>query len=140
MAEQRVQRRLAAILVADVVGYSRMIREDETGTLAQLKTLRRETLSWMAMAYFYNEEPDLAVELARRGMRNRQAPQTWSVTTLMTILGHLGLRDEARETCSELLRTQPDINCSFVRANIPISDANNMDRYIDGLRKAGLPE
>ncbi len=44
MAEQRVQRRLAAILAADVVGYSRMMREDETGTLAQLKTLQKELL------------------------------------------------------------------------------------------------
>ena len=34
MAEQRVQRRLAAILAADVVGYSRMMREDEAGELA----------------------------------------------------------------------------------------------------------
>ena len=42
MAEERVQRRLAAILAADVVGYNRMMREDETGTLAQLKTLRKE--------------------------------------------------------------------------------------------------
>ena len=31
MAEERVQRRLAAILAADVVGYNRMMREDETG-------------------------------------------------------------------------------------------------------------
>ncbi len=35
MAEQRVQRRLAAILAADVVGYSRLIGADETGTRAQ---------------------------------------------------------------------------------------------------------
>ncbi len=42
MTEKRVQRRLAAILAADVVGYSRMMREDETGTLAQLKVLRKE--------------------------------------------------------------------------------------------------
>ena len=42
MAEQRVQRRLSAILVADVVGYSRLMRADEAGTLAQLKTLRKE--------------------------------------------------------------------------------------------------
>lgn len=42
MVEERVQRRLAAILVADVVGYSRLMREDETGTMAQLKTLRKE--------------------------------------------------------------------------------------------------
>ncbi len=44
MAEQRDQRRLAAILVADVVGYSRLMRGDEAGTLAQLKTLRMELL------------------------------------------------------------------------------------------------
>ena len=42
MAEKRVQRRLAAILAADVVGCSRLMREDEAGTLAPLKTLREE--------------------------------------------------------------------------------------------------
>ena len=36
MAEQRAERRLAAILAADVAGYSRMMGEDEAGTLAQL--------------------------------------------------------------------------------------------------------
>ncbi len=38
MAEQRVQRRLAAILAADVVGYSRLMSEDEEGSLDALKT------------------------------------------------------------------------------------------------------
>ncbi len=42
MAEERVQRRLAAILAADVVGYSRLMETDETGTLAQLKSIRKE--------------------------------------------------------------------------------------------------
>jgi adenylate cyclase len=41
MAEERVQRRLAAILAADVVGYSRLMCEDEAGTLAALKELRK---------------------------------------------------------------------------------------------------
>jgi adenylate cyclase len=38
----RVERRLAAILAADVAGYSRLMGADEEGTLAALKTLRRE--------------------------------------------------------------------------------------------------
>ena len=42
MAEVRVERRLAAILAADVAGYSRLIGADEEGTLAALKGLRRE--------------------------------------------------------------------------------------------------
>ncbi len=37
-------RRLAAILAADVVGYSRLMGADEEGTLARLKTLRREVI------------------------------------------------------------------------------------------------
>jgi adenylate cyclase len=42
MAEARVERRLAAILAADVAGYSRMMGSDEEGTLAALKACRRE--------------------------------------------------------------------------------------------------
>jgi adenylate cyclase len=42
MSGERVDRRLLAILAADVVGYSRMMGEDEEGTLASLKTLQRE--------------------------------------------------------------------------------------------------
>jgi adenylate cyclase len=41
MAEERVQRRLAAILSADVAGYSRLMGADEEGTLARLKGHRR---------------------------------------------------------------------------------------------------
>src|SRR5579872_1899831 len=37
----RVQRRLAAILAADVVGYSRLMAADEAGTLAALRALRQ---------------------------------------------------------------------------------------------------
>jgi adenylate cyclase len=40
--EAHVERRLAAILAADVVGFSRMIGADEEGTLATLKALRRD--------------------------------------------------------------------------------------------------
>jgi adenylate cyclase len=42
MAEERAQRRLAAILAADVVGYSRLMQLDEAGTLATLKARRSE--------------------------------------------------------------------------------------------------
>ena len=44
MAEARVERRLAAILAGDVVGYSRMMGSDEEGTLLRLNTHRREFL------------------------------------------------------------------------------------------------
>jgi TolB-like protein/class 3 adenylate cyclase len=42
MSEGRVERRLAAIMAVDVVGYSRLMGIDEEGTLAGLKAIRRE--------------------------------------------------------------------------------------------------
>src|SRR5260370_18249816 len=41
MSSEHVERRLAAILAADVVGSCRLIGIDEEGTLAQLKALRK---------------------------------------------------------------------------------------------------
>lgn len=44
MAEGRHERRLAAILAADVAGYSRLMGSDEEGTLAALKAIRRDVI------------------------------------------------------------------------------------------------
>lgn len=42
MSEERIQRRLAAILAADVVGYSRLMERDEASTLSALTARRRD--------------------------------------------------------------------------------------------------
>src|SRR4051812_5342115 len=44
MAKARVERRLAAILAADVVGYSRLVEQDEASTLAAIKSLREQAI------------------------------------------------------------------------------------------------
>ena len=50
MAEERFQRRLAAIVVADVVGYSRLMEDDEIATLATLKGRRATILQPVVQA------------------------------------------------------------------------------------------
>src|SRR6516165_1287200 len=42
MTQERLERRLTAILAADVAGYSRLMGVDEEGTLAALKEVRRD--------------------------------------------------------------------------------------------------
>src|SRR5690606_35040253 len=42
MKDERTERKLAAILAADVAGYSRLMNEDEEGTLRRLKSYLRE--------------------------------------------------------------------------------------------------
>src|SRR5918995_5460203 len=44
MSEETVHRRLAAILAADVVGYSRLMERDEASTLSALKARRKDVL------------------------------------------------------------------------------------------------
>jgi TolB-like protein/class 3 adenylate cyclase len=44
LSEERVERRLAAILAADVAGYSRLMAQDEAGLLARLRAHRRELI------------------------------------------------------------------------------------------------
>ena len=44
MAAERIQRRLAAILASDVVGYSRLMAADEAGTLARLRAHRKDLI------------------------------------------------------------------------------------------------
>src|SRR3954464_14807053 len=51
MTGGRVERRLAAILAADVAGYSRLIGEDEEGTLRALRSLRRELIDPVIAAH-----------------------------------------------------------------------------------------
>src|SRR5215475_14347327 len=51
MAEERAQRRLAAILAADVVGYSRLMEQDEAGTLEALADRRKAILEPLLAKY-----------------------------------------------------------------------------------------
>ena len=47
----REQRKLAAVLAADVVGYSRLMGRDESGTLARLRDRRKEQLELTLARY-----------------------------------------------------------------------------------------
>src|SRR5262249_62251253 len=51
MAEERAQRRLAAILAADVVGYSGLMEQDEAGTMAALDDRRKAILEPLLTKY-----------------------------------------------------------------------------------------
>ena len=51
MTGDGVERRLAAIMSADVAGYSRLMGKDEAGTLAALKALRKEVFAPLVAAH-----------------------------------------------------------------------------------------
>ncbi len=51
MAQEGTERRLAAIMLADVAGYSRLMGKDETGTLSALKALRKDVFAPQVTAH-----------------------------------------------------------------------------------------
>ncbi len=65
MAEERVQRRLAAILVADVVGYSRLMEADEAGTRARLIDAMKADLTRLGIRNFNPRRLKAAERLER---------------------------------------------------------------------------
>jgi adenylate cyclase len=52
----------------------------------------------------------------------------------------LGRMDEARDAMQEVFRLEPDVTLAKVRVQLSASDPDYLERYFDGLRKAGMPE
>jgi adenylate cyclase len=64
MTGERVERRLAAILAADVAGYGRLMGQDDAGTLARFRAHRRELI-----------DPNLARAVPFRGAADIATPR-----------------------------------------------------------------
>ena len=73
MAEARIERRLVAILAADVAGYSRLMSADETGTLSALQAHRCELIA-----------PAIERHRGRIVIRARQTIETVSCATMLS--------------------------------------------------------
>jgi predicted Zn-dependent protease len=53
-------------------------------------------------------------------------------------LAQAGRLDEARSTLARVKREQPHLSIAWIRANVPYQTPELMERFLDGMRKAGL--
>jgi adenylate cyclase len=118
----------------------------EEGLSSAEKAIRlspRDPLLWFYFSNLANVHSaarryEQAAEWARRSiLGNPGFP--YSRATLAASYAHLGRLDEARAEVEGLLRIQPGLSISFLRES-SLSAPAYRDRYLDGLRKAGLPE
>jgi len=94
------------------------------------------TFAGMSVAFIGLRRFDEAVSAAKKAVRqNPLFPFTYRC--LASALAHLGREAEAREAVAGLLELEPDFRIS---ERIARGDALGLQLYIDGLRKAGLPE
>jgi len=176
MAESR---KLAAILAADVVGFSRLAGADEDRTLARLRALRSDLLDptvavhngrvvkrtgegalvalecferavalepyfpdiWLQFRaqalYQVGRYPEAVGLLKRRILRN---PATDSSRALLAAsYGQMGMAEEARAAWGELMRVNPAYSIEQRRKVLPYKNPDDFERFVEGLRNAGLP-
>jgi len=96
--------------------------------------------AYRSLAHLFMKQHEAAAEWAQKALRDPNC-QYWANSHLVAAIGHLDRIDEARSALEELLRRKPEFSCSFARTHLfYIKSAAQIEHYLDGLRKAGVPE
>jgi adenylate cyclase len=123
----REHRRLATIVAADVVGYSRLMGRDEAGTLARLREHRRERF-----------QP----ALARHGGRLVKLVGDGALVEFASAVDALAAAIEFQQAMAEVNRDLPEDTAIVFRVGLHLSDliVEGDDLYGDGVNVAARLE
>ena len=133
MAEERLQRRLAAILSADVVGYSRLMGLDEAGTLSRLNALRRELIDPTIAAH-----AGRIVKLMGDGALVEFASAVDAVTCAIEIQRQLRERDAGGSEANPIqFRMGINVGDIIIEGEDILGDGVNIAARIEGIAEPG---
>ena len=91
------------------------------------------------MAYRNNKQYEKAIELSEKGLIGN--PDQLSVyLTLAASYCFLNQTEEAHKAVEEVLRIDPNFSLEYQAKAMPYKHQETGDRFIEALRKAGLPE
>jgi adenylate cyclase len=131
MAEERLQRRLAAILSADVVGYSRLMGLDEARTLSRLNALRREVFDPTVAAH-----SGRIVKLMGDGALVEFASAVNAVTCAIEIQRLVGHHDDS-QTDPIRLRIGINVGDIIIEGEDIYGDGVNIAARLEGIAEPG---
>ena len=89
----------------------------------------------LGFAYFHLGRYEVSLE----ALEKMTAPDR-SHRILAATYAHLGRFEEARSEADEFMKVVPSFSIKEWARTEPYTDPNELQRYVDGLRKAGLPE
>ncbi len=93
----------------------------------------------LMMPLMFRGEYDAAAEIGRRSIEMNPAFSSAYKSYLATV-GHLGRSEEAKAVRDKLLGLEPDFTVGQAIARAAFRRPEDLQRYADGLRLAGLPE
>jgi adenylate cyclase len=105
----------------------------------------RDPLLWAftvthALACILSRDYDSAVQWAHKTMQIPRASGYWPHAVLAAALAHLDRMEEARAAIAAALDAVPDLSLAYLKKTLPTKEPDGLEPYLDGLRKAGLPE
>ncbi|MCH8002114.1 MAG: tetratricopeptide repeat protein, partial [Proteobacteria bacterium] len=98
------------------------------------------TMVIRSLTFSLLQQYEAAAKWARKAMREPRATGYWPYAALASALGNLGQMEEARGAVDTALREKPDLTLAYLKKTLPTKHPGGLDPYLDGLRKAGLPE
>ena len=93
-----------------------------------------------ALALIFKEDYEKALEWSEYAsiIPNHQY---WTIAHKVVALSYLDRIDEAQKTVTRLLAKKPNFSCDFAKRKLfYIKRQDQLERYLDGLRQAGVPE
>jgi adenylate cyclase len=94
---------------------------------------------FLAMAYRNIEQYEKAIELSKKGLIGNP-DQLPVYLTLAASYISLNRKEEAHKAVDEILRLNPNFSLEYYAAILPYKRQETTDRFVEALRKAGLPE
>ena len=91
------------------------------------------------MAYRYNGQYEKAIEAGKKALSGNP-DNLGAYITLAVSYSTLNRTEDARKAVEEILRINPGLSLEYYAKTIPHKNQEMLDKYINALRKAGLPE
>jgi len=108
--------------------------------LSPYDPLRWAFYAYRALAHIFAQEFELASDWAQKATRVPNA-HYWAFAHRVSALGYLDRPEELHAATAELLQRKPDFSCSFALKRLfYIKSPDQLELYIEGLRRAGIPE
>lgn len=112
---------------------------DKALEISPLDSSRPLWLAGRGIAGYIQGDYELVIEIAQRLLRDHPGFAS-AFRQLAASFAMLGRDEEARAATTKLLQYMPNSTISKVRHIVPIRDQDALERWLEGLRRAGLPE
>ena len=131
--------------LGDALTYAGRLEDSISHFEESVRLSPRDPYRWGFLMYgslpqLFLKRYETAAEWARKAV---SVPNShyWANAALVAALGHLDRPEETQDAVKELLRRKPKFTCSFAKDHLfYIKSLAQVDLYVEGLRKAGVPE